>query len=110
MQGSEALQCWIFIRSRWQMHEGVNLKFILTDFEEKLGLSRGSSLSVHHLDIGRIAFPICMDATYFETFYAAAEQGAELIILPIANMEEYSLPRAHTRNMGQGSGVICVRN
>ncbi|NLX69409.1 MAG: nitrilase [Clostridiales bacterium] len=73
---------------------GSQFKIHLTDFEEKLGLSRGSSLSVHHLDIGRIAFPICMDATYFETFYAAAEQGAELIILPIANMEEYSLPRA----------------
>ncbi|NLO83042.1 MAG: nitrilase [Clostridiales bacterium] len=73
---------------------GSQTKIHLTDFEEQLGLSRGHSLDVYHLDIGRIAIPICMDATYFETFFAAVEQGAELVVLPIANMEEYSLPRA----------------
>jgi predicted amidohydrolase len=73
---------------------GSQVKLHLTDFEQQLGLARGDSFKVHQLDIGKLAFPICMDATYFETFYAAVEMGADLIILPIANMEEYSLHRA----------------
>jgi predicted amidohydrolase len=30
-----------------------------------------------------------MDATYFETFRVAVEQGADIVILPIADMDEY---------------------
>lgn len=46
------------------------------------------------MDIGKVVFPVCMDATYFETFIMAAQKGAEIVILPIANMEEYNLWRA----------------
>jgi predicted amidohydrolase len=35
-----------------------------------------------------------MDATYFETFKIASQKGAEIVILPIANMEEYNFWRA----------------
>ncbi len=73
---------------------GNQPKIHLTDFEEQLGMARGDVLNVYQLDIGRIAFPVCMDATYFETFYTAAELGADLVVLPLANMEEYSLYRA----------------
>jgi len=73
---------------------GKQAKLHLTDFEEQMGLARANILNVYKLDIGNIAFPVCMDATYFETFYAALKQGADLIVLPIANMEEYSPARA----------------
>lgn len=66
-------------------------KLHLTDFEEGLGLARDDNLQVVELDFGiKVAFPICMDATYFETFLLAKNKGADFIILPIANMEEYS--------------------
>jgi hypothetical protein len=35
-----------------------------------------------------------MDATYFETFKLARSLGCDLVILPIANNEEYNLFRA----------------
>ena len=88
----------IFIRSRWQIIG--QFKIHLTDFEEKLSFKR-QFLSVHHLDIGRIAFPICMDATYFETFYAAAEQGAELDYTTHSKYGRVQPAQSHTRNMGQ---------
>ncbi|HHW58310.1 MAG TPA: nitrilase [Clostridia bacterium] len=73
---------------------GRQKKIHLTDFEEKIGLKRGNNLEVFSLDIGKVACPVCMDATYFETFKIAAQKGAEIVILPIANMEEYNLWRA----------------
>ena len=35
-----------------------------------------------------------MDATYFETFRIAREIGADMVILPIANLEEYTVWKA----------------
>jgi predicted amidohydrolase len=73
---------------------GVQKKLHLTDFEEGLGIKRGDFLNVFQLDIGKVACPICMDATYFETFKLARSLGCDLVILPIANNEEYNLFRA----------------
>jgi predicted amidohydrolase len=73
---------------------GTQGKLHLTDFEEQIGLTRERNLAVFDLKIGRLALPICMDATYFETFYRARELDADLVILPIANMEEYNKWRA----------------
>lgn len=73
---------------------GTQGKLHLTDFEEQIGLAREKNLAVFDLNIGRIALPICMDASYFETFYRARELNADLVILPIANMEEYHKWRA----------------
>ena len=73
---------------------GRQLKLHLTDFEEQLGIGRCGRLEVFHLDIGNIAFPVCMDATYYEVFSIAQSQGCDMAVLPIANNEEYSLFRA----------------
>ncbi|WP_353892300.1 nitrilase-related carbon-nitrogen hydrolase [Proteinivorax hydrogeniformans] len=73
---------------------GAQDKIHLTDFEVSIGLDRANNLKVYELPWGKIAFPICMDATYFETFQLARELGADIVIIPIANMEEYSLWRA----------------
>ena len=68
---------------------GRQKKIHLTDFEDELSLGRCSDLQVFSLDIGKVAIPICMDASYFETFNIARKKGADLVILPIANNEEY---------------------
>lgn len=73
---------------------GRQKKIHLTDFEEKIGLKRENELEIFSLDIGKVACPVCMDATYFETFKIASQKGAEIVILPIANMEEYNFWRA----------------
>lgn len=70
---------------------GRQKKLHLTDFEEAMGLSRGNELHIFESPIGKLAMPVCMDATYFETFYIAAKKGAEVVILPIANAEEYDI-------------------
>jgi predicted amidohydrolase len=73
---------------------GRQKKLHLTDFEEKLGIKRDNDMKVLSLDIGNIAFPVCMDATYYETFSLARSRGCDIVILPIANNEEYGFYRA----------------
>jgi len=73
---------------------GRQKKLHLTDFEEKLGIKRDKEFRVISLDIGNVAFPVCMDATYYETFNLAKSQGCDIVVLPIANNEEYGLYRA----------------
>ena len=70
---------------------GTQKKIHLTDFEVKLGIKRGRKMEVYSLPFGKVVCPICMDATYFETFRIARERGADIAILPIANLEEYNL-------------------
>jgi len=41
-------------------------------------------MEVYSLPFGKVVCPICMDATYFETFRIAREIGADMVILPIA--------------------------
>lgn len=73
---------------------GRQKKLHLTDFEEDIGFSRENNLSVYHIDTAKITFPVCMDATYFETFKIARKKGADIVIIPIANNEEYSVYKA----------------
>ena len=73
---------------------GTQKKMHLTDFEVKLGIKRASKMAVYSLPFGKVVCPICMDATYFETFRIAREIGADMVILPIANLEEYSTWKA----------------
>ncbi|MDK2953729.1 nitrilase-related carbon-nitrogen hydrolase [Kosmotoga sp. DU53] len=73
---------------------GRQKKLHLTDFEEAMGLSRGNELHIFQSPIGKLAMPVCMDATYFETFYIAAKKEADVVILPIANAEEYDVYKA----------------
>jgi len=69
---------------------GTQKKMHLTDFEVELGIKRGNKMEAYSLPFGKVVCPICMDATYFETFRIAREIGADMVILPIANLEEYS--------------------
>lgn len=73
---------------------GRQMKLHLTDFEEKLGIKRSREFKVFPLDIGNFAFPVCMDATYYEVFNLARSRGCDVVVLPIANNEEYALHRA----------------
>jgi len=73
---------------------GTQKKMHLTDFEVELGIKRGNKMEVYSLPFGKVVCPICMDATYFETFRIAREIGADMVILPIANLEEYTIWKA----------------
>jgi len=73
---------------------GTQKKMHLTNFEIKLGIERGNKMEAYSLPFGKVVCPICMDATYFETFRIAREIGADMVILPIANLEEYSTWKA----------------
>lgn len=73
---------------------GTQKKMHLTDLEIKIGIKRGNKMEVYSLPFGKVVCPICMDATYFETFRIAREIGADMVILPIANLEEYSTWKA----------------
>nr|QNO54709.1 hypothetical protein PDBAIGND_00015 [Methanosarcinales archaeon ANME-1 ERB7] len=73
---------------------GTQKKMHLTDFEVKIGIKRGIKMEVYSLPFGKVVCPICMDATYFETFRIAREIGADMVILPIANLEEYTVWKA----------------
>jgi predicted amidohydrolase len=73
---------------------GTQKKMHLTDFEIKLGIKRGNKMEVYSLPFGKVVCPICMDATYFETFRIARDMGADMVILPIANLEEYTVWKA----------------
>lgn len=73
---------------------GRQKKVHLTDFEDAIKIERGSVITNYQTDLGNISCPVCMDATYFETFEIVKEAGADIVILPIANMEEYNMWRA----------------
>ena len=73
---------------------GTQKKMHLTDFEVKIGIKRASKMEAYSLLFCKVVCPICMDATYFETFRIAREIGADMVILPIANLEEYSTWKA----------------
>ena len=73
---------------------GTQKKIHLTDFEVKIGIKRASKMEVYSLPFGKVVCPICMDATYFETFRIARKIGADMVILPIANLEEYTVWKA----------------
>ena len=73
---------------------GTQKKMHLIDFEVKIGIRRASKMEVYSLPFGKVVCPICMDATYFETFRIAREIGADMVILPIANLEEYTVWKA----------------
>ena len=65
-------------------------KIHLMPIESEWGIARGRSFSVFDTAIGRLAMPICMDATYYETFRILERLGVEIAMLPIANPEAYN--------------------
>jgi len=69
---------------------GTQDKVHLFSLEEQWGISCGSVLRVFHTPVGKISFPICMDASYWETFRILRFLGADLILVPVANPDYYN--------------------
>lgn len=69
---------------------GTQDKVHLTPLEVDWGIATGTDFHLFDTPAGRIAAPVCMDATYFETFRILELKGAEIVIIPIANPEQYN--------------------
>jgi predicted amidohydrolase len=69
---------------------GTQDKVHLMPIEIEWGISGGDEFRLFETAAGKIALPVCMDATYFETFRILELQGAEIAVLPIANPEPYN--------------------
>lgn len=69
---------------------GSQDKVHLLPVEEEWNLKRGGSFQVYETPLGKLALPVCMDATYYETFRILELRGADIVLLPIANLEEYN--------------------
>lgn len=73
---------------------GFQDKTHLLPLESQWGISPGARLDLYQTELGNIAFPVCMDATYFETFRILSLLGADMVLIPIANPEEYNMWKA----------------
>ncbi|MDR7438145.1 MAG: nitrilase-related carbon-nitrogen hydrolase [Armatimonadota bacterium] len=73
---------------------GRHVKCHLIELEERWGLRTGDDLQVYHTPVGRLALPICMDATYFETYRILALRGAEIVCVPTADPQPYNVWKA----------------
>ncbi|MDI6893468.1 MAG: nitrilase-related carbon-nitrogen hydrolase [Bacillota bacterium] len=69
---------------------GEQQKCHFIPMEVAWGLQTGDDLAIFGTPWGRFAAPVCMDATYFETFRILAQRGAEVVIIPSANPEQYN--------------------
>ena len=69
---------------------GVQDKIHLMPIEAEWGISPGTEFKLFETAAGKIAAPVCMDASYFETFRILELQDAEIVIIPIANPEPYN--------------------
>ena len=68
---------------------GTQKKTHLFIIEQEWGLACHDEIQVFDTPLGIIAFPICMDHTFFEPIRVAWLQGAEIIIDPSANPAPY---------------------
>lgn len=69
---------------------GSQDKVHLMPMEEEWQMARGSFFKSFETSVGCLGMPVCMDATYFETFRALEALGVEIALLPIANLEHYN--------------------
>jgi predicted amidohydrolase len=69
---------------------GSQDKVHLLPVEAEWNMKRGRSFNVYKTAVGNLALPICMDATYYETFRILEQKNAEIVLLPIANQEAYN--------------------
>ncbi len=53
-------------------------------------LKRSSDFKHFDTPLGRLAMPVCMDATYYETFRIFEKRSVDIVLLPIANLEKYN--------------------
>lgn len=73
---------------------GSQTKVHLLPLEVEWGLACGDKLAVFPTKLGKIAFPICMDATYYETFRILQLMGAQVVLIPAANPDDYNYYKA----------------
>lgn len=69
---------------------GTQDKVHLMPIEMDWGLSAGTEFHLFETGVGRVAAPVCMDATFYETFRILELMGAEVVMIPIANPEPYN--------------------
>lgn len=69
---------------------GQQRKTHLFPLERKWGLACGLDVDVFETRVGRLAFPVCMDHTFFESARIAYLKGAEILIDPSANPAPYA--------------------
>lgn len=69
---------------------GSQEKLHLMREEETWGFSPGRELTVVQAHGFGLAFPICHDASYFETFRLAMADGASIVAIQSANPEDYN--------------------
>jgi len=92
---------------------GQQKKTHLMPQEREWGLKRGDKLDVFDTNIGRLALPVCMDASYFESFRILTIREAEIVMVPISNPDpEYNYWTAMRGIWGrvQESGVYGVKS
>ncbi len=77
---------------------GRQEKTHLMPVEVAMGFGAGTEIQPADTPAGRLAFPVCMDHTYFETARIAALAGADLLIDPSANIGYYD-PYAQARGV-----------
>lgn len=65
-------------------------KVHLMPVESEWGIRRGTTFSICSTELGRLALPVCMDATYYETFRIMEHEKVDIVMLPIADLAEYS--------------------
>jgi len=70
------------------------MKTHVTPFEEEIGIKCWASLETFLINDVRFAFPICMDASYFEVFRILMDMNTDVAVIPIANNENYDIYRA----------------
>ncbi len=68
---------------------GTQDKLHLVDMESTWGLTSGRTLAAFPTSFGTLAAPVCMDATYFETFRILLSLGVDIALLPIGDAAEY---------------------
>ncbi len=68
---------------------GTQRKTHLFHIEQDWGLTPGEEIRVFDTTVGQVAFPICMDHTFFEPQRIAWLLGAEIIVDPSANPAPY---------------------
>jgi predicted amidohydrolase len=89
---------------------GAQPKIHLFPYEAQWGIAAGDDLAVWDTAHGRIAVPVCMDATYFETFRVAAKLGAGFAVVPTADPDTYNVwkKRRGAWARAQDSGMPVV--
>lgn len=91
---------------------GRQPKCHLLPLEASWGLAAGDDLDVLDTPLGKLAQPVCMDATYFETFRILRNKGAEIVCLPTADPDPAPSPWKSLRGLWprvQESGVYGIQ-